>query len=200
MKILSFFLFFEDPDPDPAAQINADPDTDTDPDPKLSCCVSEFIESGSESRSRVLMNKNWERKTTAENFCILFWSKIAIYLSLCHYIGRPSYRKSLQPSKENTQLKFFNCFLLFWFIFARLDPDLGTPLIQAAKTLYRWIFLDNDVSLWCLYNYLVNDHTVPYEASLSQTRVHSGGKFCRPPTLGTSPLNTALCSWYVRLV
>ncbi len=29
------------------------------------------------------------------------WSKIAIYLSLCLHKGRPSYRRSLQPSKEN---------------------------------------------------------------------------------------------------
>ncbi len=36
---------------------------------------------------------------------ITFWSKIAIYLYLGLHKGRPSYRRSLQPSKENIQDK-----------------------------------------------------------------------------------------------
>jgi hypothetical protein len=40
--------------------------------------------------------------------------------------GRPNYRRSLQPSKENNQhlqkMKFTNCFLHFRVIFALMDP------------------------------------------------------------------------------
>jgi len=36
-------------------------------------------------------------------FFFLFLSKLAIYLYLGLHKGRPSYRMSLQPSKENTQ-------------------------------------------------------------------------------------------------
>ncbi len=45
-----------------------------------------------------------EEKNTYEIF-FLFWSKIAtgIYLSLGLHKGRPRYRRSLQPSKENIQ-------------------------------------------------------------------------------------------------
>ncbi len=58
---------------------------------------------------------------------IFFWSKIASYLSLGLYKGRPSYRRSLQPSKENIQQfktwHFFTFFLFLWVIFVPLDPD-----------------------------------------------------------------------------
>jgi hypothetical protein len=58
---------------------------------------------------------------------IFFKSKIAIYLC-------PSYRRRLQPSKENIQhfqkMKFINFFQCLWVIFALQDPDTdqGTPL------------------------------------------------------------------------
>jgi hypothetical protein len=59
--------------------------------------------SGSGSGSRVLMTKRIE-KNTAENFVYLFFlSKNAIYLSLGFHQGRPSCRRSLQPSKEKNQ-------------------------------------------------------------------------------------------------
>jgi hypothetical protein len=57
------------------------------------------------------------------------WSKIAIYLSLGFRKGRPSYRRSLYPSKENIQhFKKENLLTFFYFywvilIFALLDPD-----------------------------------------------------------------------------
>ncbi len=62
------------------------------------------------------MTKNW-KKFTAENFLYIFFgSKNAIYLSLDLHKGRPSYRRSLQPSKENNQplqnMKYLN-FLYF---------------------------------------------------------------------------------------
>ncbi len=58
--------------------------------------------SGSESGSRVLMSKNW-KKHSWKLFYILFWSKIAIDLFLGLHKGRPSYRRSHQPSKESIQ-------------------------------------------------------------------------------------------------
>jgi hypothetical protein len=68
-----------------------------------------------------------ERKNTAENMSSF---KIAIYLSLGLHIGRPSYRRSLQPSKVNIQQHFKNgslvTFTLVYFFgsfFALLDPD-----------------------------------------------------------------------------
>ncbi len=104
-------------------------------------CGSVFIFSGSGSRvwcwrpiriririqygSRALMTKNW-KKITAEIF-FFFWSKTAIYLSLGLHKVCPSYRRSLQLSKESIQhfktWTFTNIFLLLWVIFALLDPD-----------------------------------------------------------------------------
>ncbi len=111
-------------------------------------CGSVFIfsGSGSESGSRVwcwrpiriririririqygikaLMTKNF-KKITAEIF--FFKSKTAIYLSLGLHKVCPSYRRSLQFSKEAIQdfktWTFTNYCLLLWVIFALLDPD-----------------------------------------------------------------------------
>ncbi len=104
-------------------------------------CGSVFIFYGSGSRawwrrpiririqygSRALMTKNW-KKITAENFFkFFFWSKTSIYLSLGLHKVYPSYRRSLQFSKEAIQhfktWTFTNYCLLFWVIFALLDPD-----------------------------------------------------------------------------
>jgi hypothetical protein len=43
------------------------------------------------------MTKNL-KNTAKKNY-----QKIAFYLSLCPHKGRPSYRRSLKPSKENIQ-------------------------------------------------------------------------------------------------
>jgi hypothetical protein len=59
-------------------------------------------ESGSNSGPRVLITKNL-KKYKAEKNLYFFRSKIAIYLSLGLYNGRPSYRRSLQLSQENIQ-------------------------------------------------------------------------------------------------
>ncbi len=71
-----------------------------------------------------------------------FWSKTAIYLSLGLPKGRPSYRRSLQPSKENIQQfktwKFLYFFLFLWVIFDPLDPDPSTQ-----------INADPDPQPWC---------------------------------------------------
>jgi hypothetical protein len=44
------------------------------------------------------MTKNWGKNTDEEKFILI---KIVIYLLLGLHKGCPSYRRSLQPSKEN---------------------------------------------------------------------------------------------------
>jgi hypothetical protein len=66
-------------------------------------------------------------KFTVGIFIYIFLSKIAIYLSLGIPKGPPSYRRSLQPSKEkNPALQNMKILYFFQFlrvIFALLDPD-----------------------------------------------------------------------------
>ncbi len=93
-------------------------------------------------RIRDFMTKNWRRKKYSWKFFKYFFDKkIAIYLYLGLHKGRPSYRKSLQPSKQNIQhLKKWNLltfFLFLWIIFrfwigiliqiADPDKDPGNP-------------------------------------------------------------------------
>ncbi len=99
----------------------------TDPDPELD--VGGQYGSGSNSGSGSntdpgLLLKNLELRNF---FLFFFWSKTAIYLSLGLHKVYPSYRKSLQFSKEAIQhfktWTFTNYCLLLWAIFALLDPD-----------------------------------------------------------------------------
>ncbi len=90
---------------------------DQDPDPAL--------EAGDHSGSRALMTKNWKKLTAEKN-----WLKTAIYLSLGLHKVCPSYRRSLQLSKEAIQhltlqnINFYKFFLLLWVIFCGpVDPD-----------------------------------------------------------------------------
>ncbi len=102
------------------------------------CCGSVLIWSGSsilgripiririQSRSRVLMTKNWTKFTAVKNFILFFLSKTTSYLSLGLHKRRPSYRRSLQLSKKNNPVLQIIKFLNFSqvIIFALLDPDL----------------------------------------------------------------------------
>jgi len=87
--------------------------------------IRSFSNCGSESSS-----KNWKILQLKKKLFLL--PKIAIYLFLGLYKRRSSYRRSLQPSKENIQhfknIKFL-CFLFLWVIFALMDPD-PDPAIQ----------------------------------------------------------------------
>jgi hypothetical protein len=80
---------------------------------------------------------------------VFFKSKITIYLSLGLYKGRSSYRRSLQPLKEETHpalqnMKLVNFFLFLRAMFALLDPDPesgsgSTDLIESgsrSETIY----------------------------------------------------------------
>jgi hypothetical protein len=69
--------------------------------------------SRSGSRSTVLMTKNWEKFTAEKNY-IVFLSKTAFYLSLGLHKGRPCYRRSLHPSKEN--IYHFITLIFFTFV------------------------------------------------------------------------------------
>ncbi len=79
---------------------------------------------------RFWWSKNWSEKNTAGQFFISFWSKVVIYLSLGLHKGRPSYRRSLQPSKENIQhFKTWNlCFLHFLGNFCLAGSRPGSRL------------------------------------------------------------------------
>ncbi len=75
-----------------------------------------------------LWPKLWKNVQLKKYFC---WSKIAIYLSLGHYKGRPSYRRSLQPSKENirsdtSKHEISKFFAIIVGHFALLDPNPDT--------------------------------------------------------------------------
>jgi hypothetical protein len=96
--------------------LKANTDPDPNPDPDLNPI-----------RIQGLNDQNWKKKLQLKIFFIFFWSKTAIYLSLGLHKVYPSYRRSLQLSKEAFQLfktwTFTNFFLLLWVIFALLDPD-----------------------------------------------------------------------------
>jgi hypothetical protein len=89
-------------------------------------CGSVFIFYRSGSGSSAFMTKNL-KKNYSWIFFFFFFSKTAIYLSLGLHKVCPSYRRSLQLSKEAIQhfktWTFTNFFLLLWVIFALLDPD-----------------------------------------------------------------------------
>jgi hypothetical protein len=91
--------------------------------------------SGSGILIQCVMTKNL-KKCTAEKkliryiFCL---SKVAIYMYLSFHKGRLSYRRSLQPSKENIQhFKTWNFFFFLFLsvIFALLDPDPKHWIVQ----------------------------------------------------------------------
>ncbi len=84
----------------------------------LHCCGSGSSissESGSGSGSKVLMTKNLRKKIQLKIF-LVFWSKIAIYLSLGLLKGRLAAEKA--PKREHPALQN-----ILWVIFAFLDPD-----------------------------------------------------------------------------
>ncbi len=115
-------LGFGSMNPDPAFQVNPDPDTDP----------------------------GFWRKKYIWNFVFFFWSKIAIYWSVGLHKGRPSYRRSLQPSKENIQhIKRWNLLTVFYFSAPFTPSWIRIPIqgphwirIQSGSTtLAEWMFI-----------------------------------------------------------
>ncbi len=87
---------------------------------------------------RVLMTKREKLKKGKKQLKIyLFLAKITIYLSLGLHKGRPSYRRSLQPSNDN--------------IFPLLDPD-PDPWNVLNPDPQHWLFLINTTG----YRYLLH--------------------------------------------
>ncbi len=96
-----------------------------DPDPASSIVGWIPIRIQGFNDQKLKINYSWKKTL------ILFGSKTTIYLSLGLHKERPSYRRSLQLSKEAIHLKTWNFlifFILLWVIFALLDPDLRTRL------------------------------------------------------------------------
>ncbi len=87
------------------------------------------------------MTKSWNN-ITAENKFDIFLIKNCNLLFPGLIKGRPSYRRSLQPSKENIQhfetWKFWTFFLFLWVIFALLDPD-PNPLTRLNPDPKHWL-------------------------------------------------------------
>ncbi len=130
------------------------------------CCGSGFTESGSVKRSgssissesghgsRVLMTKNW-RKKSWKFFKIFFWSKIAIYLSPSLHILRPRNRRRRQPSNKNikylkrwnllTVLHFSGSFLPSW-IRIRIQGPYWIRIHNTGINKTFWI----GINLWFL--------------------------------------------------
>jgi hypothetical protein len=86
-----------DTDPDPAIQVDLDPVPNPDPG--------------------FWWPKTEEKKLQLKIFKIFIWSKLEIYLSLeLHKGPAASYRRCLQPSKENIQhFKRWNLWTVFYF-------------------------------------------------------------------------------------
>ncbi len=61
-------------------------------------------------------------KINSWNFFLIFWSNIAIYLSLGLHKGSPSYRWCLRPSKENIQHFKTWKFLTFYIFVDHFSP------------------------------------------------------------------------------
>jgi hypothetical protein len=109
---------------------NAHPDTN--PDPAFFCQCESRYGSGSRSRSKVLITKDWN-KFTAEKKIIFIWSNIAFYLSLGLHKGRPSYIRSLHPSEEN-----ISHFKITWIFFPFVGL-FGPPGSGSRSSRPKWM-------------------------------------------------------------
>ncbi len=116
---------------------NADPDTDPDPAFFL---IADLDPGFDDLKFKKIYS--WKL-----NF-LFSWSKIAIYLSLGLHKGRPSYRRSLQLSKENikhfktwkfcTFFYFCGSLLPSWIririrIYGTSNPNLRNFLLSSTK-------------------------------------------------------------------
>ncbi len=115
-----------DPDPNPAffliADQNPDPDPNADPEP---------VPDSGLWWPKIKKIYSWK--------LLIFLIKNCIFLSLNLPKGRPSYRRSLQPSKKCIQhfkpWKFFFFYFFGWFLpswnwisILHTDPDLATQI------------------------------------------------------------------------
>ncbi len=87
-----------------------------------------------------------EKNLELEIYFLFFWSIIAIYLSLGLHKGHPSYRRSLQPSKENIQYLKTWKFLTFFYFCGSFLPSWIWIRIQQLKLMR--IHADPDPKPW----------------------------------------------------
>ncbi len=124
------------------------------------------------SRSMVLMTKTGKNLQPKNKFV---GSKSAIYLSLGLHKGRLSYRRSLQPSKENIQhFRTWNFLICSIFVghLALLDPDSGsTNLIEFGSRIHG-----------CRYTYLLKRCFVLFYSRASGARYRRSGWTGRFPS------------------
>ncbi len=92
--------------------------------------------------SRILMTNFKNISRTKTN---IFWTKFQFTYSL--HGGSPSYRRSLQPSKKNTQhCKIYNFFPFFWFWGSFCPAVSGSSQpkpMRILNTAFSWRKLDD---------------------------------------------------------
>ncbi len=128
-----------------------------------------------QSGSRVSMTKNLKKITAGKKFNI-FWSKIAIYLSLGLHKGRPSYRRSLHPSKGNIKhFKTWNFLIFSIFVGHICPPGSGygsNDMIESgSETLEKFLYICLVVfRIRILFQPSIGSNTVP-EAKSTRIRM-----------------------------
>ncbi len=99
-----------------------------DPDPV-------FFNADTDPGSRDLMTKNCKKFPVEIKF--IFWSNIAIYLSLGLQKERPSHGRSRHPSKENMKTWIFFYCRSFWPSWIRIQPTK----MNADSDPQHWFFV-----------------------------------------------------------
>ncbi len=111
-----------------------------DPDPAFFLIVIRNLDLDSGSGFDDLKLK----KIYSWKFLFLFsWSKIAIYLSLGLYKGRPSCRRSLQPSKRTSSTSTHNHTVLFSIFVGHFCPGYGSGSATQIKRIWIRIRIRN---------------------------------------------------------
>ncbi len=140
-----------------------------------------------QSGSRVLMTRNWKKYQLKKlyflnkyvgNFCMN--NKKIKFFSLGLQKGRPSYRRSLQPSKENIQ----NFITSYEYRSNNPEPDLQhtsyLPYIQLFLQKFPTHLFNTIINSFCLFVYLnkscthyPNVHCTLYETPLCEPMIKS---------------------------
>ncbi len=89
------------------------------------------------------MLKKLQKNYSWNFFFYFFLSKIAIYLSLSLHKGRPSYRRSLQPTSSTSNMRlltitFFYCCGSFLPSWIRIQSESGSETLRKITYGYCW--------------------------------------------------------------